>query len=57
MTNDTKDIAVPKTQKPNAQLTQSEIKKKRLAEQLRQNLKNRKAQARQRRSFDKNIEE
>ncbi len=57
MTNDTKNIAVPKTKKTNAQLSQSEIKKKRLAEQLRQNLKNRKAQARQRRSFDKNIEE
>jgi len=34
-------------------VTQSEHRKRRLAEQLRQNLRNRKTQARERRNFDK----
>jgi hypothetical protein len=34
-------------------ITQSEHRKRRLAEQLRKNLKNRKTQARERRNFDK----
>jgi len=38
-------------------VTQSEHRKRRLAEQLRQNLRNRKTQARERRNFDKQTDD